>query len=440
MGNIAQVWDAMQKVLTVTADTLGPASGFVKRRSKVSGSVLAKTLVFGWLKNPQASLGELTQTTATLGVRLSAQGLDQRLGPLSVGFLKQVLEEGVQQMICAEPVAISILQRFNGVYVLDSSTVVLPDALASEWVGCGGSGPVGTSAALKLQVSINLCTGALGGSQLADGKAQDRNAPIQSLPLPAGALRIADLGYFSLAVLGNLSQQGVYWLSRIQVGTVVLDEQGRRWELGALLKAQKGPGVDVPILLGEKRRLACRLLAMRVPAEVARERRRRLRYDAHRKKQAVSETRLRLADWTILATNVPPELLTLEEALVLARARWQVELLFKLWKSQGGRIDSWRTGKRWRILCEVYAKLLAMLVQHWILLVSCWRYPNRSLVQAAQTIRGFALMLASAMAGVVTLHLVLAQIERCIAAGCRINSRKTRPNSYQLLMNVQSKA
>jgi hypothetical protein len=55
-----------------------------------------------------------------------------------------------------------------------------------------------------------------------------------------------------------------------------------------------------------------------------------------------------------------------------------------LWKNHG-KIDSWRTEKPWRILCELYAKLLAMIVQHWVFLVTCWQYANRSLQKAAKT-------------------------------------------------------
>lgn len=50
----------------------------------------------------------------------------------------------------------------------------------------------------------------------------------------------------------------------------------------------------------------------------------------------------------------------------MMRVRWQIELLFKLWKNEG-HIDSWRSEKPWRIPCELYAKLIAMVIQHWIL-------------------------------------------------------------------------
>jgi IS4 transposase len=90
---------------------------------------------------------------------------------------------------------------------------------------------------------------------------------------------------------------------------------------------------------------------------------------------------LAAADWTIYLTNVSSDRLTLQEALVLGRARWQIELLFKLWKRYGS-IDESRSAHPWRILCELYAKLLAMVIQHWVLLTTCWRCPDRSLVKA----------------------------------------------------------
>jgi len=142
-----------------------------------------------------------------------------------------------------------------------------------------------------------------------------------------------------------------------------------------------------------------------------------------------------MADWTVFITNAPVALLTVEEALVLGRARWQIELLFKLWKSHG-RIDESRSQQPWRILCEVYAKLLALVVQHWLLLVGCWRYPDRSLRKAAQTVQKHALHLASSLACEARLAAAITTIQRCLAAGCRINKRKAKPHTYQLLLSI----
>jgi hypothetical protein len=93
-----------------------------------------------------------------------------------------------------------------------------------------------------------------------------------------------------------------------------------------------------------------------------------------------------------------------------------------------------RRQKPWRIWCEVYAKLVAMLMQHWILLTSGWEYADRSLGQAARTIQKLAFQLASVLGQTAQLGSVLRTIQRCLAVGCRINKRKKAPATYQLLL------
>jgi hypothetical protein len=236
-------------------------------------------------------------------------------------------------------------------------------------------------------------SGQLSQLVLQDGCAQDHAAAVQNAPVPAGALRLADLGYFSLPVLAQLSSAGVYWLSRPQATTRVWLSDGRCVDLVALLHAQPVAQVELTVLLGKEQRLPCRLLAVRVSQEVADRRRQALHKQARDKGQAVSPARLALADWTILVTNVPAPLLTLPEALVVMACRWQIELLFKLWKSHGQLTHS-RSQNPWRILTEIYAKLLAMVVQHWLFLVGHWSCFDRSLVKAAQTVRSHAMHLA----------------------------------------------
>jgi hypothetical protein len=108
-----------------------------------------------------------------------------------------------------------------------------------------------------------------------------------------------------------------------------------------------------------------------------------------------------------------------------------------LWQSHG-RVDNWRRRNPWRILCEIDAKRLAMLVQQWVVLVSCWAYPNRSLVKAAQTVQKHALLLASTVGRLRRLRTALSTVQRCVAAGCRMNRRKKHPNTSQRLFNDTS--
>lgn len=434
MCSVPDVADALQNVLSTVANALSRSSGFVQRASKVTGALWVQTLVFTWLSKPQATLEEMAQTASLLGLPLSAQGVDARFTPQAATLLQQVLEHALGVVVQANPVVTPLLQRFTGVYLYDSTVIALPDILASLWQGCGGRVEQGGAAALKVQMVLELLHGSVQGT-LHPGRAQDRSAPSQHWTLPKGALKIADLGYFSVAVLAKLHAQEAFFLSRIQVGTKLalsttfLDLV----EVGDLLRHQQCQVADLPVRLGAAQKLPCRLLAVRVALKVAEERRRRLHYDAGRKGQTVSQARLALADWNLFVTNTPAALLTLDEALVLVRARWQIELLFKLFKSAGGQVDTWRSDKPWRILCEVYAKLLALLVQHWLFLVSCWRFPNRSLVKARQTVARYALAIASAFACGAALQTALETLVKCLNKGCRVNTRKTKPNTCQLL-------
>lgn len=95
-------------------------------------------------------------------------------------------------------------------------------------------------------------------------------------------------------------------------------------------------------------------------------------------------------------TNVPERLLSTKGVLIVARMRWQIELIFRLWKSYGA-LDKSRSEKPWRILAEIYAKLIGLLLQHCCLIVTAWAMPDKRLVQAAQVIRDHALMLFKAL-------------------------------------------
>lgn len=430
---IPEVAQALADVFTTIADEAAAKTGFVQRCSKMTGADFVQTLAFGWLANPQATLEELAQTAAARGLRISPQGIHKRLSRRASACLRKVLRAAVTRMVTADPVAIPILQRFGGgVWLLDSSTVALPDALANQWPNAGpGEGRAG----IKLVVRLNLLHGTLAGPCFQAGSQNDQHGTLQDQPLPSGALHLADMGFFDLGRLRKLTQQGVFWLTHVQARTGVYDSQGQRWHLAALLAKQTTPTVELPVALGSRDRLPCRLLAQRVPAAIAEQRRERLRDRAKRANKKISAERLALADWTLYVTNVPAEQLTLAEAMVLGRCRWQIELLFKLWKSEG-RIDESRSVEPWAVLCEVYAKLLGMVVQHWLLLTSCWSYSNRSLTKASRTVRAHALQLATVLGNRQLVCRTLEMTRRCLERGCRLNRRRRRPATYQALLKL----
>lgn len=130
MSTVADVSQALQTLFTTTAEERARRSGFVQRTSTLSGAAFVQALVFGWLANPQASVEALAQAAATVGVPISAQGLDQRFTEASAVFLEEMRATAVQTVIAVDPVALPLLARFSAVVLLDSSTLTLPAAVA----------------------------------------------------------------------------------------------------------------------------------------------------------------------------------------------------------------------------------------------------------------------------------------------------------------------
>jgi hypothetical protein len=433
---VTQVAEAMQTALTTTAEEAARASGFCQRRSKLGGAAFAQTLVFGCLGNPGTRLEDLAQTAAACGAAVYPQALDQRFTPQAADYLRRVLAAAVGQVCAADAAVAPLLRKFQGVAIEDSTTVALPDALQEHWPGCrgGGADEQGTQAAIKFQVRLNCTTGQLTGPLPVAGAAADQRAALPIEDLPAGALRIADLGYFDLDVFARLRRRQVYWLTRWQPGTALFTADGRELALLTYLQGQKARVVDLPVQLGASHRLPCRLVAFRTPEHVAEKRRRRLRKKARKKGKKPSAQQLALCAWNLFLTTVPAGLASAAEVSVLARLRWQIELLFKLWKSDG-RLDEVRSRKPWRVLCEVFAKMIAVVVQHWLLLVGCWEFAERSLRKAAGVVRQMALALASGLTERAWVERCIAVIQRCLKVAAKINKRRGQPHSYQLLQH-----
>lgn len=81
------------------------------------------------------------------------------------------------------------------------------------------------------------------------------------------------------------------------------------------------------------------------------------------------------------------------------------------------------------MVCEVYAKLLAALIRHWVMLTGLWAAPNRRLVKAAKLVQQHAMHLASSLWQRAALETALRVIQGGLLACCRINSHRTHPNT-----------
>jgi hypothetical protein len=433
MVSVADLAATLQPLFTTVADQAARDSGFIRRVRTLTGAAFVQSLVFGWLADPAAAVSGLTQSAAACAAPLSRQGLDQRFTPAAADCLRRVLAAALSTLVAADAAAVPILARFCGVYLWDSTTITLPDVLATLWPGCGGRVATNTRAALKVHLRWEFTTGAFDWLTLTDGRTSDRAAAAAAPRLPPGALRLADLGYFSLTLLPLLIAQRVFILCRFPAQPLVFvgDQPGKA--VGDWLARATDDRVDRAVTLGAAARVPCRLLATRVDAATAAQRRRRWRTEAKREGHTVRASRLALAAWDAWLTTVPADCLTLDEAGVLIGLRWQIELVFKQWKS-GGQVDQSRSRQPYRVLTEVYAKLLAMLVQQWCILLRGWDDPRRSLVKAAAMIRQHAFALLLACRQRERLIAALTTLARCLTSAGQVGTRRRRPATADQLL------
>jgi len=426
MITVAKLTDALHSLFTSTADEFASATGFVQRRRLWTGSAFAQTLVFGWLDRPDASLERLAAYRDS-----SRQALAQRFTPEAVSFLGRLLAHALELAVSARPVAISLLRRFQGVYAEDCTTISLPDSCALDFPGCGGSTSADGRAAVKLYFRYELAGGAITEVSSQAGRQPDVTAGQMHAALPAGALRLADLGFFDLQLLAGYTEQGVHWISKLPAHAKVRVADEEPVGIATLLANWPSDHIDMPVRIGAKGELTCRLLARRCPEEVTTRRRDKLACAARKKGRKVSARQQEMAGWTLVVTDLPREKLSFEEAWQLYRARWQVELLFKRMKSSGG-LDQTAGKLRERVLCELLAKLLGQVAANWMLLLRGGPLEEFSVAKGQKVIQETARLLRQSVAELRILRWVLAQLASEL--GRLRPSKRKRPTTRDRLL------
>ncbi len=433
---VESVREALQSTFLKSAEEANKLTAAVKRRRKFTPSSLAQAFILALLQNPKASHDDIASVAAASGVEVSPQAVEQRYSSSLAAFFKVLFGKMAKQIVASEVTLAPILSRFTEVILIDSSVIVLPDSEQSEFRGCGGSYQANQSA-IKLQTEFNLLNGSLRCVELEQGRATDGATDRQQVIQSKGSLRIADLGYYSIPVLERIDNADAYYLSRFPHTTMVHVEGIKHNVVQRLNSTQLGT-IDQVIELGASDRLKCRLVAWRVPEEIANTRRGKIRATAKRKKgREPREAALAACDWEFLVTNVDEDQLSFKESIVLYRARWQIELLFKRWKSYG-RIDELDGKNDIVIMTRFWARLCAALIQHWLSIAATWSPTLKvSLAKTARLVRQIASEIASLLSSGGDMTLLIERFCRQARAGCRLTTRHAAPGTFQLLRDPE---
>lgn len=396
----------------------------------MGGLTFLQASVFGFIDDPQANLDDLAQVCADLNVEISAQGFDQRINPQAVTFLKEMLSQAIEHFKNETALPLPILQQFSAINLVDSTVLNLPDNMADEYCGCGGDG---AAASLKVQLNFEFLHGNLEQIVFRPGKEPDQNFRAYLKRVPAGSLNINDLGYFRLESLKTIAEEKeAYYLSRYLVGTHLSTLAGEAIELAQMLKNSVRQPFEQAVLLGREDQLSCRLVCIPLPQEVANRRRQKAKQRARRQGRTLSQAYLSLLDWLIFVTNVPQTMLSIAQIALLYRVRWQIELIFKLWKSYCG-LTHIQGQRRERVLYELYAKMIGIILTLFLLAPmrmpqGTWANRELSTFKVCEIFQRFALELVANLSVLSDLLVVLRKILSRIGRFGFKQKRKKRPN------------
>ena len=270
--NLNQASQTIHNFFNKTASKFASMTRFVQRQSEMTGPLFLQTLTFGWSENPSASLNDLADVADDLGVEITPSGIDQRIHERTVDFMQNMFSESIELLKNHIPLDIEILQQFSAIELLDSTTIALPDTLHEEYAGCGGDGPISS---LKAQLVFNVLDGNIKTVSFHEGKTPDQAYQEDIEQLLAGTLRLNDLGYFKMARFVQIAEQNAYFLTRFNTQTALFSLSGERIDLFGWLVQQNESIIEAEFLIGSQTKLRSRIIAIRLPQEVADRRRQR---------------------------------------------------------------------------------------------------------------------------------------------------------------------
>jgi Transposase DDE domain len=308
---------------------IGKRSGFVQRRCK---KISAYHFVIGFIIsccNGNRTFSEWALQIGLLsGTTVSKQGLFERVHAACAIFAKQLLEQVLLQQSGKNFVS-HLFEGFNKVVLQDSTTLRLPQVLSKLFPGNHSRGEQKAVARIqsifdiKAMRFINFSLGAFTQND------QSASGSILSL-VKKGDLVIRDLGYFSLAVFEKLIKNEVHFLSRLRYGVTLTDQQGKQVLLQDLLKQKKG--VDRWVYIGNEKKVWVRLVMIPVPPRQAADKIRKAKQDRDARLNH-SQQYYQWLKFNVYITTADKDIWTAREVYRAYSVRWQIEIIFKSWKS-----------------------------------------------------------------------------------------------------------
>lgn len=320
------------------------------------------------------SLTELCFDLSRDGVSISKQGLDKKFNEHSVAFLKMVFLTlfAMQMRLSMDKNKIKSTVNFNSVRILDGTSIKLTQKLGDFYQGTTGAG-------VKCQAEFDFLTGRLLYMELQDGKAADSPSGMKRLDsLQENDLILQDTGYFNRKIFKKIDEIKAYYVSRAPVDTsFYVDSPNPRYHKGGeimekyayerlyledeLNTLERGTVREYPkVYFGSGKKQPTRLVIYRMTEDQEKRQLERIRRRGQIKPGKIKKKSYDVASISIYITNLPQKV-PAREIPELYRYRWQIELVFKSWKSDM-KVDFYRDMKKERWECHFYVELILLLL------------------------------------------------------------------------------
>lgn len=321
-----------KKIGTLASVEIEELSATHKFRIRRGGKISATMLIESFILMMQSGLSSYWQWAVCIsgvtGTLLTKQAIFNRMGPAWTNTVKALVAKVVSQQGGIHATE-AVFKGFSAVWLQDSSSFHLPDALATKFKGNLSRGKQKSIA--KLNLVVNLLTGRCPVMRLDSYTLNEQQLSDSILDVArAGDLVIRDLGYFVLNVFTKLATNGVFYLSRLKHGVYLFSLDGKKV---CLLELLSGKDIlDIKLLCGSEERLPVRLIAIKLDEQQTAERVRKAKKDRDKRLNHSSEY-YTLLGYIVFITNVNEDIWQAVQVGQAYRCRWNVEILFKSWKS-----------------------------------------------------------------------------------------------------------
>jgi hypothetical protein len=291
------------------------------------------------------------------GIIMKKQSLDERYGPEAVVFMKTCFAKVINAM--ADTGSESVLSNgLQAIYLCDSSSFKLSNNMKDKYPGSG------TAAGIKIFYSFELLSGQCKSIDWVAGKRNDTNylATVEKSIVP-NSLYIKDLGFWSTEHFSKIHQSKAYFITRYKSPNHIYSKQDDKMvqlDLQVALKNIEQATIIEDLFLGDDN-VPVRLHVEKVSEEIAQKRRTKMLQKAASNKSTSSELTLFLCQYSIFITNAPSDIVPIEHIRVFYMLRWQIELIFKAWKSVF-ELEKIQRMSTHRFECYLMGKLMAILL------------------------------------------------------------------------------